>query len=259
MFDNFIGNNFIGNNSMGNNLGISYIENTDYDMNTHIEQGVEFKKKNNNVNEHPLLESSFSSERGSIIQAFNSEDSINLQETFTSTAMSDEQTNFHNMVSQYARDYNDYTQTLLNSPSSDSDRMAIERSLRDQRDTIIAYANQIKNNLGNLENTYADITDAITHNQENISTKLADLTEYNSINADIQNKYDTNTLTGKIETASLNMTSMYYHYLVYFILTLTLITFTFNIIVNPDANPMSAVFVLVALVVVYLTARYYSI
>jgi hypothetical protein len=240
MFDKF----------MGNNLG--YTINPDYDMNTHIEQGVQFNKKSNIINEHQLLEVSSSPMLGSIVEAFNDEYSVNQHNQIRFSPMSEDQTNFNNIVSQYARDQYEYTYMGLNSTPSEAARMEMERSLNDQKNTILAAANGINNNM-------KDLRWAVTNNQNKITNNISELNQYHSLATDIKNNFDSTSVSGQIETTELNMNSMYYHYLVYFILSITLIAFTFNIIVNPDANVMNAVVVLVALVIVYLISRYYAI
>ena len=66
--------------------------------------------------------------------------------------------------------------------------------------------------------------------------------------------YNTN-LDGSIETTQLMMTSQYYHYLVYFFISLTLLAFIFNIMVNPQADTKNAAFVVTALLLVYFITR----
>jgi len=67
------------------------------------------------------------------------------------------------------------------------------------------------------------------------------------------------TINGVIETSTLKMTSMYFHYIVYFIIAVTLLAFTFNTIVNPDANVMNAIFVMGALLLVFFISRKFSV
>jgi len=55
------------------------------------------------------------------------------------------------------------------------------------------------------------------------------------------------------------MNSMYYHYFVYFIITVTLLSFTFNIMVNPNANVMNAMFVVGALLLVFFISRKFGV
>jgi hypothetical protein len=66
------------------------------------------------------------------------------------------------------------------------------------------------------------------------------------------------TIAGKIETTTLNMNSMYYHYFVYFVITVTLLAFTFYMLVNPNASVLNAMYVVGALMVVYVVARKYE-
>jgi len=341
-------NDFMGNDFMGNDLG--YTINPEYDMNTHIEQGVQFNKNIIKVNEHPLLEASSSPEWGSIVEAFNDENSINRQKRITLSPMREKEANFNNRVSQYARNRNEYNSTGMKLVLPDEARIARERLLDEEKNTIIASAKDINSDMKQLreankmkkireinemkqlrkinrmkeiqelkkmkqlqeenelrkireENEIKrlrginemkkireitemriireekemiklrevnerikqlrlinnDLTNAITNNQMKIKSDITELNQYHADAANFKNKIDSNSLAGAVEVTELNMTSMYYHYLVYFILSITLIAFTFNIIVNPDANVMSALFIVVALVVVYLISRYYLI
>ena len=80
--------------------------------------------------------------------------------------------------------------------------------------------------------------------------------EYEGVFDKLNYKKDTkSTLAGQLETSSLKMTSEYYQYLVYFILVVTLLAFIFNIMINPEANTKNAVFVVIALLLVYFITR----
>jgi hypothetical protein len=54
------------------------------------------------------------------------------------------------------------------------------------------------------------------------------------------------------------MTSNYYFYLVYFIVAITLLSFIFNIMVNPTADAMNALFVVGGIVLVFLISKMMS-
>ena len=73
------------------------------------------------------------------------------------------------------------------------------------------------------------------------------------------NKYDKDTVAGIIETSQLNMTSMYYHLFVYLASAITLIAFTLNLMANPNANAMQALYVVGALFVVFFISQNYAI
>jgi hypothetical protein len=96
-------------------------------------------------------------------------------------------------------------------------------------------------------------------NQDKLGDNLMELLQRQKDMAMASGKYDQNTIAGAIETTTLKMTSMYYHYLVYFLISLTLIAFTFNILVNPNANVMSAIIVVSTIVVIYIIARHYTV
>jgi hypothetical protein len=95
----------------------------------------------------------------------------------------------------------------------------------------------------------------LSSNQDKIHDYMARIKQQKYANA---GKYDDTTIAGAMENTSLNMTSMYYHFLVYFLISATLIAFTFNIMVNPDANVMNAIVVVGALCTVYIISRHYA-
>jgi hypothetical protein len=212
-----------------------------------IDQGIEFKnlsKKNYSENEHHLLQETSSPQWKSIVEDFNG-DTINLPH-----ASSDE-THFNSLISSYASAYNTYTSSLLSKPSSDESRIAVEADLIRQKNLIIAAATQINNS-----NIHTEILEKQAINSRLINSKLIQLAQEKNKTYAMNENYDENTVSGAIETTSLNMNSMYYHYIVYFIVAITLISFTFNIMINPEANVMNAVFVVGALVLVFLIARH---
>jgi len=212
-----------------------------------IDQGIEFKnlsKKNYSENEHHLLQETSSPKWNSIIEDFHG-GTINLHH-----ASSDE-TDFNSMISSYASAYNTYTSSLLSKPSSDESRIAMEADLIQQKNLIIAAATQINNS-----NIHKELLEKQAINERLINSKLIQLAQEKNKTYAVNDYYDETTVSGAIETTALNMNSMYYHYIVYFIVAITLISFTFNIMANPEANVMNAVFVVGALVLVFLITRH---
>ena len=215
------------NNYIADNLGIynnhhMYNENLMLDINKHIEQGVQYKqygKRHHVENQHSLLQASSSPEWGSIVEAMSVPASINqMQNIVALNQQSPDEVTFNNMVSNYATMYKTYTSTMLTKAPEDNQRIAMEQNLAQQQEVIITVAQQIKE----------------------------------------KKKHTSDTVAGQIETTDLNMTSMYYHYFVYFVLSVTLLAFTFNILVNPAADIMSAVYVVGALLAVYFVMRKYE-
>ena len=103
---------------MVDNLGIYNSEaNSEYDLNKHIQQGLEFKQfgqDSDSEDEYKLLQVSTASEWGSIVDTCNGENSTQKRNIVEGLTMSQNQVNFNNMVSQYARDYKIYVSTYLN-------------------------------------------------------------------------------------------------------------------------------------------------
>ena len=213
--------------AMFENLGIynnhhMYNENIDFDINKHIEQGVQYNnygKRYQAENTYSLLQASSSPEWSSIVEAMTLPASV--QQTQNIVALNDpspDAVTFHNLVSTYATLYKTYISTMLTKPPTDIQRVAMENTLAQQQAVIVTVAQQIK----------------------------------------AKKAYHQDTIAGKIETTTLNMNAMYYHYFVYFVIAVTLLAFTFNMLVNPNANVLNAMYVVGALLVVYYFARKYD-
>jgi hypothetical protein len=247
---------------MLSNLGIydseTYNENPFYPLNENNKQGIQFKnygKKYYKDNQHKLLEESSSSTWESIVEAFNEDNSVNSQKAVPAALVaSSDKIQFNNLLSKYSTTYNTYTSAVLSNKLSDASRDEMEKELMNQQAVIIQVSRQIQNNNKALMSTHKNLNAQITNNKSIINDKLEDLSEQRMVQENINN-YDKTTLNGLIESTELNMTSMYYHYLVYFLISITLIAFTFNIFVNPDANALNALIVVCAIMMVYFITR----
>ena len=251
--------------SLGYNSYHMYNENLDYDINKHIEQGVQFKKYGENYvkdNEHKLLGDSSSPAWGSIVEAMTGSDSTQVSASYLARQVSEKEVLFNQLMTTYSTLYNTYRSTMLTKAPTDTDRIAMETELKLQITNIKALAQQITDDftvlsskMNNLSTTNDDLNKTMEDNQIRIAGKINQLTAKGlTLGSD---KYDEVSIAGQTETTGLNMTSMYYHYLVYFIIAITLISFSFNLMVNPNANVMNAVYVLGALLLVYFISRHY--
>ena len=105
---------------MVDNLGVYNSQaDSDYDINIHIQQGLEFKQFGQDyysANEYKFLEESTAPEWGSIVDTCNGENSTKKRNIIEGLTMSQNQVNFNNMVSQYATNYKTYISTYLNRP-----------------------------------------------------------------------------------------------------------------------------------------------
>lgn len=218
---------------INNNLGIYNDENnkenndsTEFNLNDHILQGIEFNNYSKlyeisgNVRHH-LLENSSSEKWGSIVEAFNGDESTSKNkqnEVEFSTHNDDNDDELNKELNKFATEYKTYA-------SSDINHLDPEPSV------------------------------------ELMNEKLDDLKEGFGCKKreGFEDKLKTETIRGKIETSALRMNSMYYHYFVYFIITVTLLSFTFNIMVNPNANVMNAMFVVGALLLVFFISRKFGV
>jgi hypothetical protein len=233
---------------------------TTYDINKHIEQGVEFKKLEGKIrgeNDHKFLQDTSGPEWESIREAMSSYDSTSAPNKITISPPSDEAKNFNNLVSSYSAAYNIYTSTMLKKTPTDADRVAMEASLTSQKASIIAAANQLK--ITERSSTRTDLFSAIEANNTSLQYDLFELKRQLQKSRQINNKYDKDTVGGIIETSQLNTTSMYYHLFVYLAIAITLIAFTLNLITNPAANPIQALYVVGALFVVFFISQKYAI
>lgn len=265
------------------NLGIyneRHMYNENMEFNKHIEQGIQFKdygKKYNRENEHKLLEDSSSPQWGSIVEALTGMDSTQQPASASTSQLSAEQASLNKLISEYSTLYKTYTATMINKPSTDADRLKMEaelaakqRALVQDREkmkaevearnnALIAASIQISEDITKNSNTSAKLNTILATNQDKLGGDLIKLAQQQKDMAMASGKYDQNTISGAIETTTLSMTSMYYHYLVYFLISLTLIAFTFNLLVNPNANAMNAIIVVSAIVLIYIIARHYTI
>jgi hypothetical protein len=121
----------------------------------------------------------------------------------------------------------------------------------------LAAANQIKNDVELNNATRAELLNAFHDTQQDMRFNLNELNNQKRKINEMTGKYDRNSINGAMETTELNMTSMYYHVFVYMAIAITLLAFIFNLMVNPNANVLNAIFVLGALSVVYIISKYF--
>ena len=246
------------NHFIANDLGIynnyyMYEKNSKPDINKHMEHGMQFIKFKNTMNtdnEFSFLQKSSSSEYGSIIEALEGFESTHLTTPSDSTPVTAEEESFKILMSEYSTLYMSYIETMLSKDPSDVSRREMEAELNTRKNALLDMATIIMNNIRASSSSTSSI------NAENLQNAMNELNEKT---VQTINTYDENTISGKIETTKLNMTSMYYHYIVYFFICLILISFTFNIFINQNADVMNAIIVVGALLLVFLISKKYSI
>ena len=212
-----------------NNLGIYNDENddsTEFNLNNHILQGIEFNNyskmyESSSQKRHHFLENSSSDTWGSIVEAFNGDDSISKgkqNKIENLNVASKEEDELNKELNNFATEYNTYSSSAINNLEPESAIDIMNKKLDDLKEGFAC------------------------KKREGFEDKLM-----------------IDTINGSIETSALKMTSMYYHYFVYFIIAVTLLAFTFNIMVNPNANVMNAIFVVGALLLVFVISRKFGV
>lgn len=215
--------------NINNNLGIynntDMDDSTEFNLNSHMYQGIEFNNygkiyETNSKKRHHFLEKSSSDEWGSIVEAFCGNDSVcnrkknNFDKNGSNTDKKTDQLNKD--LQKFVTEYNTYASSSINNLDPEPS------------------TNNMNETLNNMKEGFT------CKKKENFENKQ-------------------HTINGVIETSKLKMTSMYFHYFVYFIIAVTLLAFTFNIMVNPDANVMNAIFVMGALLLVFFISRKFGV
>jgi hypothetical protein len=136
-------------------------------------------------------------------------------------------------------------------------RKASEDALLIQKNNILAAANQINSDVQLSNATRAELMNAFNGTQRDMRFNLNSLNEHKKKLNEMTGKYDLESINGAMETTELNMNSMYYHAFVYMLIALTLFAYIFNLMVNPNASVLNAIFVLGALFMVYIISRYF--
>lgn len=244
------------------NLGInnyhnyhSYNKNSQNNMNSHTIQGKLFNKYNNKYksiieNKGGFL-TKLTSGFGSVIEAMESIESVqksndDLKRTSIITEQEDE---MNKLTSEYSTMYNTYTE---NSGSmTDKERKDIEEELLVKKNRLKLLSENIKNEMNRLLSDNNIVAEKETETTDAIEGMQG-------FDADDYLNLDEDTVRGKLETTKLRMTSNYYYYLVYFIISITLLSFTFNVLVNPNADVMNALFVVGGIVVIFLISKMMS-
>jgi len=199
-------------------------------------QGIQFEKYGKDYykdNEHKLLANTSSPEWGSAVEAFNTNQPI------TITPLSSDAMQFNNLVSTYSTLYNTYTETMLKKQPTDADRIVMETALTDEKVALILAANKINANMPGANMPGANMPGA----------------NMPGANMPIAKQYDEITIAGQIETTKLREVSFYYHFIVYSLVTLTLVSFIFYYMFNPDA--INIIYVAVGLVMVFIISRFF--
>ena len=273
---------------MLNNLGIyNDKEENEGTINKHIEQGNTFRNYNDTYvnakeNDHSLLSKSFFPDvsepfQGGLEAPSSIEGYLSLREQAREQARVRERARpreragpredddkdedeldakFNTLLEDYQLLYNTYKSDLAagKKPSTAMSAQLASKyaDLITEAQILMNYINSKKENLfkHNIKYNYKELKREILslkHHHEAIMR----------INNDtVKNQRIADTLNGKLETTSLKMTSNYYFYIVYFLVSVTIIGMTFNLLVNPAADVMKSVYVVGGILTIYIVSKY---
>jgi len=239
---------------MLNNLGIyNDIDENGMDINKHIEQGISFRNYSNNYlnsteNDHSLLSNSFFPELFDDIEGTKP-----LMEGLTTSMPID--TNYNKLFNEYRTLYNTYN-SELRTPTATKTVTATQLSTK--YNELIAAAQTLITDISTLRSAGTTTTLSAQATIQQIQTKLTELSQQhiaaNPTNSNAQKIADT--LNGQMETVTLKMTSIYYFYIVYFLVAVTILGMTFNLLVNPNADVIKSVYVVGGILAIYVIAKY---
>ena len=212
--------------------------------NEHIEQGIDFTNiKKNTKNDFTLLDKAFLP---------NLEPNLEKNYTIIEGFSPPIDAEFNKLLSEYTI-LNDTYNAELTSTS----KTVTPDQLNAKYTDLINEANSLKTNLNTLGTQNTTMTNNINSNIAELNETLNQLNQIQSpLDQMSRQTMNANTINGKIETTSLNMTSTFYYYIVYFFVCVTIIAMTFNLLLNPDADVMKSVYVVGGILAIYFISKY---
>ena len=216
-------------------------------------------------NNHNLLAVSSSPDMGSIIEAIDGSDSISKYKSATQQALTANQAAFDTLLTKYTTAYNSYVSStymtkvntgLIPSATDSSNNIVVQANLQSLNSQLLALATTIVSEIKSLRTTDGTLRKNIQDQETSLISYINELNEQQGILNNIKTHYDTSSVDGRIETTALTYNSYYFQYIVYFFISVTMIVFIFNITINPNADIMKSVFLLVALFAVYIISRW---
>ena len=226
-------------------------------INADTEQGstfLEYKQKYATAsgNKHDLLAVSSSLGLDSIVEALDGSDSISKYKSAMQKNLAANQAVFNTLLSQYSTAYNNYISNLKNSSNNSEE----EAKLRILNAELVTMAQTIVSEMNSIQTSDHTLRESTGETQKKLLDLVYQLKQEKDKMNSFNKKNDMDSIDGTLETTSLSMNSIYYHYIVYFFVGLTLIVFIFYMSMNPNADPMRAIFLLVGLFAVYIISRW---
>ena len=242
------------------NLGV-------YDPNAkYTEQGVSFQNyskiyENAPGNKHDLLQISSSPDWSSVVEALDGDDSDQRQQQFLKDEISTLEIAFNKKIKEYTDLSYIYNSLVIRKQNLSTADLAILNKtridLKEKYEDILEITEKINKDINDLHIDDPSLNDNVSNQQKKLHKYMYQLAKIKE-RMNESEVLDMDSLNGVIETSTLNVVSTKYHYIVWFIMLLTILGFTINIIINPEANTMQAVIVVGLLVTVYYIAKWFG-
>ena len=230
--------------------------------NKDIEQGNEFMNyrklySENEKNKLPFVEDTSSPAIGSIVESWRDRDDSTQSNgaKIMLRKLSKHEAQFNSLLFDYATSYNTFNASLINPHPSSHDlaqRRDMEQDLQTKYQRLIVLANVIQTDVNKVSAMNSRYKDLMQDKYAQLLTKVDRL----AVQHDKFNRTDAPTLKGKLETSEVTTDSLHIHFIVYLIVAITLLAFTFYIIVNPNAHVLNTVYVVTLLIALYIISRW---
>lgn len=220
-------------------------------------QGLDFMNYRNEYakvkeNKHDLLGVSSSPEWGSIIEALGGTDSLSQQQKVINDEINGYEIRFNALLAEYTTAYTTYNSALLAGVSTRTDLQSMKAGLDAKYAQLVVLGQNINADIIQTQTLNGVLSSSMESKINRINVALNEQTTGSNEN---QGKIQDD-INGQLEVTSLNMTAYYYHYIVYFLISVTLLSFLFNLMINPAATAMPAIYVCGALVVLFVISRW---
>lgn len=198
-----------------------------------------------------LLEISSSPEINSVVETFNDDNSIVSNKTFDKSSITDIEKEFNRTLNKYATAYKNFTENTLNGKDQKNVIKPYFSNLQRLNDKLITLAKSMVKELDMKDNNQKGKLDKYQLKLKTYISKLND-DRRNIIN--INKGY--NTVSGEYINSELNLVSNQYNYIVWFILSITVISITIHVIMSDSiSDSIGNILLIVSLISLFLIVK----
>jgi hypothetical protein len=198
-----------------------------------------------------LLEISSSPEINSIVETFNDDNSMISNKTVDNSSISGIEKEFNRTLNKYTAAYKNFTETTLNGKNSKEVIQSYFSNLQRLNDKLISLAKAMGNELVVKDK---NLKGGLDNHQLKLKTYISKLNEDRRNIMNINKGYDT--VSGEYINSELNLVSNQYNYIVWFILSITVISITIHVIMsNSVSDNVGNIILIVSLISLFLIVK----